>query len=719
MAMRSLLAASFLVFVMLILAPMAHAATPLKTVRIASGLSKPLFVTSPPGDTARLFIVEQRGADNRGRIKIYKNGAMLVRPFLTTAVLSTGSEQGLLGLAFAPDYASTGRFYIDYTAADGTTIIERHTVSADPDSANPAGSTILSVPQPYANHNGGWIGFGPDGYLHIGMGDGGSGDDPQDRAQNIGVLYGKILRIDVSGATYSNPPTNPFFGATPGLDEIWDYGLRNPWRPSFDRLTGDLVIADVGQNAIEEVDFEPAGSGGGRNYGWRCYEGTPFHLESMTTPCGMCVAAACPKVFPAYEYDHSLSRCSITGGYVYRGCVIPDLKGTYFFADYCSGAIYSGRFSGGAMTNVTDRTAELAPGGGLSIGSITSFGEDARGELYICDGGGEVFKIVPGSPVAASDMPVLRRATALGDTLGATTPGNALLPGIAAFADAGSRIRGIGYLNASAIRECASAPAGCLASRLRLGVFDVDLQACVDSAAGRLTRQLTFTNRSGTSQPLAYVDVIAPYLNDDEDGATTAAPAGAGQSATLVLYDTFQPTRYVRHWGTASSGAVFSADVDTAAQVTAEVATDKILAGGASAGPARLALALGFDFGAIGPGVSKTATITTEVLASAPSGVSESPPAPQARLLEVRPVPFRSELNVSMTLARAENGSLDVVDVRGRLVRHLARGAFPSGMRRLTWDGRSAGGRTAPAGIYFVRYTGGGATEVRRAVRLK
>jgi glucose/arabinose dehydrogenase len=719
MATRCWLAVSVFTLLLVTVAPAAHTATPLHTIRIASGLSKPLFVTSPPGDTARLFIVEQRGADNRGRIKILRNGSMLARPFLTTAVLSTGSEQGLLGLAFAPDYATTGRFYIDYTASDGTTIIERHTVSADPDSANPAGTAILSIPQPYANHNGGWVGFGPDGYLYIGMGDGGSADDPQDRAQNINVLYGKILRIDVSGATYTSPSTNPFFGATAGLDEIWDYGLRNPWRPCFDRVTGDFVIADVGQNAIEEVNFEPAGSAGGRNYGWRCYEGTAFHLESTTTPCGMCVAAACPKVFPAYQYDHSLSRCSITGGYVYRGCAIPDLQGTYFFADYCSGAIYSGRFVGGTMTNVIDRTAELAPGGGLSIGSITSFGEDARGELYLCDGGGEVFKIVPGAPVAASDMPVLRRATALGDTLGSTTPGNALLPGIAAFADAGSRIRSVGFLNSAAIRECVSAPAGCLASRLRLGVVDIDIQACVDSVAGRLTRQLIFTNRSGTSQPLAYVDVIAPHLNGDEDGATTAAPAGSGQSATLVLYDTFQPTRYIRHWATASSGAAFSADVDTAAQVAAEVATDKALAGGTSAGPARLALAIGFDFGSIGPGVSKTATITTDVLGSPPSGVTESPPAPQARLLEVAPVPFRSELRVAVTLARAENGTLDVFDVRGRLVRHLARGTFPTGARRLTWDGRIASGASAPAGIYFVRYTGGGANAVQRAVRLK
>lgn len=371
-----------------------HAETPLTTVRVAEGLARPVFVTGAPGDTARLFIVEQRGSDARGRIKIVKNGALLTRPFLTTAPLSTGFEQGLLGLAFAPDYAATGRFYIDYTRADGTTIVARHTVSADPDSANPAGVTILTVPQPYDNHNGGWLGFGPDGYLYVSLGDGGFGGDPGDRAQNLNSPLGKLLRIDVSGATFSIPPNNPFAGGTPGLDEIWAYGLRNPWRPAFDRATGDLVIADVGQGQLEEIDFQPASSGGGENYGWRCYEGSAFFSESATIPCGSCLVAGCPKISPAHEYPHTLGRCSVTGGYVYRGDSIPDLDGAYFFADYCAATIYSGRFVGGVLTDVRDRTAELAPGGGLSIDNVTSFGEDVGGELYICDQGGEVFKIV-------------------------------------------------------------------------------------------------------------------------------------------------------------------------------------------------------------------------------------------------------------------------------------------------------------------------------------
>jgi glucose/arabinose dehydrogenase len=706
--------------VLLLLAPSAvEAATQLHTVRVAQGLSSPLFVTSPPGDTARVFIVERRGADNRGRVKILKNGTILPRAFLTTPVLSTGSEQGLLGLAFAPDYATSGRLYINYTRSDGTTIIERRLVSADPDTANAAGTTILSIPQPAANHNGGWLGFGPDGYLYVAMGDGGGAGDPGDRAQNLNSLLGKMLRLDVSGALYTSPPSNPFSGPTTGLDEIWAYGLRNPWRPSFDRFTGDLVIADVGQGAIEEINFAPSTSTGGENYGWRCYEGSNFYTESTTIPCGSCLAAGCPKVFPAHQYDHSGGRCSVTGGYVYRGCAIPDLQGQYFFADYCAGRIYSGRFSGGLLTGIADRTAEVAPGGGLAIGLITSFGEDARGEIYICDQDGEVYKIVPETPVAEADMPVLRRGTARGDTLGSTTPGNALLPGITAFADAGSRIRGVGYLKGAAIRECAAAAAGCLASRLRLWPFDIDVLACVDSVAGQLSRQLTFTNRSATSQALAYTDVITPHLNGNEDGATTTAPAGSGLSAKVALYDSFQPNMYIRHWGAASGSVAFTADVDTAAQVVARVAADAPLGGGTSAGPATVGLALGFDFGSVAPLASRTVTIYTVVQGSPPSGVEDTPPTAPRRVLEVGPVPFRADLTLDLTLTRAEAASVDVFDARGRLVRRLLRRTLPAGAHTLMWDGRDASNRRAPAGIYFVRYRDGRATEVRRAVLLR
>ncbi|UCG33591.1 MAG: PQQ-dependent sugar dehydrogenase, partial [Phycisphaerales bacterium] len=376
----------------------ARAQTPLTTELVASGLARPVFVTAPPGDKDRVFIVEQRsGSTGRIRIVVLATGVLNPTPFLSITGLSTGNEQGLLGLAFHPDYWNNGYFYVNYTAG-GFTYIERYTVSPDPDVADASSAAlIMRFGQPYTNHNGGWIGFGPnDGYLYIGSGDGGSAGDPGNRAQDItSQKLGKVLRIDVDAddfptdptANYAIPPDNPFVGVA-GDDEIWAYGLRNPWRNSFDAETGDLWIADVGQSAWEEIDFQPADSAGGENYGWRCYEGDAAY---NTTGC----AAASTMEFPIHAYSHGGGRCSVTGGYVYRGCEIPDLAGTYFFADYCSAQIWSFRFDGVTVSEFTDRTAELDPPGALAITSITSFGEDAFGELYICDLGGEVFRIVP------------------------------------------------------------------------------------------------------------------------------------------------------------------------------------------------------------------------------------------------------------------------------------------------------------------------------------
>jgi glucose/arabinose dehydrogenase len=251
------------------------------TVRVATGLSRPAFVTSPPGDYERAFIVEQ----HTGRIKILNldDNSLNGTPFLDIDGLATGNEQGLLGLAFHPNYAANGYFYVNLTVTGGTTEIRRYQVSADPDIADASSQTlVMTYGQPFSNHNGGWMGFGPDGYLYISAGDGGSGNDPGNRAQDItDQLLGKLLRIDVDGdefpgdpnANYAVPPTNPFVGAT-GDDEIWAFGLRNPWRCSFDGLTGDLYIADVGQGAWEEIDFQSAASAGGENYGWRCMEGS-------------------------------------------------------------------------------------------------------------------------------------------------------------------------------------------------------------------------------------------------------------------------------------------------------------------------------------------------------------------------------------------------------------------------------------------------------------
>ena len=698
----------------------ARGETPLTTVRVAQGLTRPAFVTAPPGDTARVFIVEQRGSDNRGRIKILKNGVLLSRPFLTTAVLATAFEQGLLGLAFAPDYATTGRFYINYTrAGDGATIVARHTVSSDPDSANPTGTVILTVAQPFDNHNGGWLGFGPDGFLYVALGDGGDAGDPGDRAQNLNTLLGKMLRIDVSGATYTSPPGNPFVGVA-GLDEIWAYGLRNPWRPAFDRLTGDLYIADVGQNIIEELNFQPASSNGGENYGWRCYEGLNFFTESATIPCGSCLAPGCPKAEPIFQYPHTGGRCSVTGGYVYRGCAIPDLKGQYFFADYCAATIYSGRAQGDTLVDFRDRTAQLAPGGGLSIGSITSFGEDARGELYICDQGGEVFKIVPASAVLESDVPALQAVTQVGGTMGSTGYGNALLPGVVPFADAGSRIRGVGYLKNALIRGCTTVAGSSLVSELRIGPFDVDLTASVDFATSSLTRRLIFRNRDAVPRALAYVDVIKPLLNGDADGATTLSPAGGGASARLAIYDTVQPGNFVEQRGTGSQGVTYSADVDTASQIVARVAADQPLGGGVSAGPGTLGLALGFDFGLLAPAAAETVTVVTRLLPAVPTGVEIEPtPIASARRLYLAPVPFRSELRLLLRTTRSERVRVDVFDVQGRRVRTILDEDVSPGERVLTWDGRMPNGSDSPAGIYFVRLQGGGRNEVQRAVRAR
>jgi glucose/arabinose dehydrogenase len=365
------------------------AATGITTTRLASGLSSPIFVTSPSSDLQRLFIVERPG-----RIKILRDGQVLTTPFLDIAgrVLS-GGERGLLGLAFHPDYDSNGYFYVNYTNLSGNTVVSRFEVSADPDLADSSGEYILlTITQPFSNHNGGMIAFGPnDGYLYIGMGDGGSGGDPQNLAQSDSVMLGKMLRIDVDGGSpYAIPLDNPFAGPGDPLDEIWAKGLRNPWRFSFDRQTGDIYIADVGQSQWEEIDYQPASSVGGENYGWRLMEGNHCYNPPIDCDSG-------GLTYPIYEYSHGGSpfRCSITGGYVYRGNAIPQLPGTYFFADYCSDQIWSFRYDGSNIIEFTDRTLELEPDSGRVINDISSFGEDGSGELYIVDLGGEIFKIIP------------------------------------------------------------------------------------------------------------------------------------------------------------------------------------------------------------------------------------------------------------------------------------------------------------------------------------
>lgn len=378
----------------------AFGSTPLTTKRVATGLVRPIGVMHAPGDFERVFLIEKQG-----RIRVLKNGVLLATPFLDIDPIvgggtSNSSEQGLLGLAFHPDYQSNGYFFVNYTNNSGNTVVARYSVSANPDVADSGSAmAVMTIGQPFSNHNGGWIEFGPfDGYLYIATGDGGSGNDPGNRAQNLNVLLGKMLRIDIdnddfpadANKNYAIPGDNPFAGGG-GLPEIWAYGLRNPWRNSFDPVTGDLYIADVGQSTMEEVNHQPGGSNGGENYGWRCMEGTTC---TGLTGC-TCNSPALTMPIHTYFRGGSPFRCSITGGEIYRGCAIPDLQGTYFFADYCSAQIWSFRYDGVNVTEFQDRTAELAPGGGLSITDITSFGRDAYGEIYVCDQtSGEVYKII-------------------------------------------------------------------------------------------------------------------------------------------------------------------------------------------------------------------------------------------------------------------------------------------------------------------------------------
>jgi glucose/arabinose dehydrogenase len=345
---------------------------------VAAGLNFPLSLTSPPGDD-RLFIAQKGGV-----IRLLKGGVLLETPFLdlTAKVFSEGGEQGLLGLVFPPDYASSGQFIVHYIELSGDTRISFFRVSGDPDRADPASeSEVLAVPQPGVAHKGGQLLFGPDGMLYIGLGDG--ADDDQGRGQSLGDLLGSILRIDVSSGTpYTVPPDNPFVGTTGARPEVWSYGFRNPWRFSFDRATGDLYIGDVGESRWEEVNHASTAGGAGRgvNYGWSRMEGRHCFRGEQCDQAGL--------TLPVLEYDHS-DGCAVIGGYVYRGAAIPALQGNYFYADYCRGWVRSFRMKGGVAVEQTDWPA-LQPGG-----QVTSFGEDAAGELYLLTEQGGVFKVVP------------------------------------------------------------------------------------------------------------------------------------------------------------------------------------------------------------------------------------------------------------------------------------------------------------------------------------
>jgi glucose/arabinose dehydrogenase len=363
---------------------------------VANGLDEPVDIafTGLVSDT-RMFVVERDG-----RIKIVEAGTVLTTPFLniTARVQSSGDEEGLLGLAFAPDYGTSGEFYVYYIIEGGPEAgdirLARYSVSGDPDAANTAETEVMTIPHPVcANHNGGDLSFGPDGYLYLAPGDGGGSNDNcvnnpayDNDAQRLNSLLGKMLRIDVTGqVSYSVPAGNPFTQTVNARPEIWAWGLRNAWRFSFDRLTGDLYIGDVGQNQYEEANFQPASSSGGENYGWRCREGQHNHLQ-----CG----TAGPYVDPIFEYDHN-DGGAITGGYVYRGAEHPALDGYYFVADYVSGRFWAWRGCDSSLTSLGQLLGGANP---------STFGEDPQGELYVADLNGGVYRLT--GPEAPAPMPI-------------------------------------------------------------------------------------------------------------------------------------------------------------------------------------------------------------------------------------------------------------------------------------------------------------------------
>jgi glucose/arabinose dehydrogenase len=353
--------------------------TSLKLQPVANNLSSPVFLTTPPGDQTRLFVVEQRGT-----IKVLDRAAgTLLSTFLIVSGVTSGGERGLLGLAFDPNYNANGRFYVHYTDANGAIIIARFSVSAaNADVADPASQVILlSIPHPtFTNHNGGMLTFGPEGCLYAGVGDGGSSGDPNNNAQNLASRLGKILRIDpTTGAACGNGTLNPFV-LSGGDQLVWSYGLRNPWRFSFDG--DDLYIGDVGQGAREEINVSAGPNAGrGLNFGWRLMEGSVCFNPSVNCNNG-------GLTLPILDYTHDNGACSVTGGYVYRGRTVQALQGTYFYADFCSGFVRSFRANNGSAIERTEWPLLAAP-------SITSFGRDDSGELYLLSRDGNVFRVVP------------------------------------------------------------------------------------------------------------------------------------------------------------------------------------------------------------------------------------------------------------------------------------------------------------------------------------
>ena len=369
---------------------------------VSDGFKKPVFVISYPTDASILYVVEQAG-----KIIVLDSGQKKSEPFfnINKRVVNPfrpGDERGLLGFAFHPDYENNKKFYINYIDNDGHTIVSEFIAQSKYKADHNSERVLLRLEQPYGNHNGGHIEFGKDGYLYIAIGDGGAAGDPLDSGQDLTSLFGKVIRIDINGSPYSIPKSNPFYGIKNAREEIWAWGLRNVWRFSFDKKTGDIYYGDVGQNKWEEVNFEPASSSGGNNYGWRQMEASYcFEPKENCKRDGM--------VLPIIEYPNdayhpafalgrknqlNVEGCSVTGGYVYRGKKLKGFEGVYFFGDYCSGNIWSFKVIDGKANEFKNRTEEINIADGEFTNYISSFGQDADGEIYIVDYNGAVYKII-------------------------------------------------------------------------------------------------------------------------------------------------------------------------------------------------------------------------------------------------------------------------------------------------------------------------------------
>ena len=379
----------------------------LSSVLIADGYKKPVFITSYPNNAKLLYIVEQAGL-----IKIINDGKKLSRPFfdINKRVVNPnrpGDERGLLGFAFHPNHTNNGKFYINYMDNDGNTIISEFSTNSKLRADHKSERIILKLKQPYGNHNGGDIQFGPDGYLYISIGDGGKAGDPLNAGQDLSSLFGKIIRIDIEQKPYGIPKSNPFFGQKDKREEIWAWGLRNVWRFSFDKQTGDKYLADVGQNKWEEVNFEPASSEGGLNYGWRIMEANHCYDPKENCPTEGLIKPIIEYPndanHPAFAFriieelsfsETDVEGCSVTGGYVYRGQRIKSMQGQYIFGDYCSGNIWTLKVVNGKAINFKNRTEEINIGGGEFTTYISSFGQDSDGEIYIIDYNGGIYKLI-------------------------------------------------------------------------------------------------------------------------------------------------------------------------------------------------------------------------------------------------------------------------------------------------------------------------------------